>query len=158
MLRFAYTPRARRYVFTGWSIARAEFPPGVRPSASSGADSAAQSGYLQKSTNFATNPERRVKNCPGTEAFALMHWHLKQRFPLVVVALVVSVGSTAGRAQAQLPRIDPTGESLFIWPDAPVVAAPASTPIMGPAPMASPPVVVAPAPVAYQPGPAMVPS
>ncbi len=86
--------------------------------------------------NFATNPERRVKNSPGMEASAVMFWHLKRRLPFVVVALVASAVSTVGRAQLQLPRIDPTGESLFVWPNAPVVAAPAPVPVIGPAPIA----------------------
>ncbi len=85
-----------------------------------------------------------------------MFWHLKRRFPFVVVALVVSAVSTVGRAQLQLPRIDPTGESLFIWPNAPVVAP--SAPVVGPAPIAPAPVVAAPSAPLYQPSPPMVPS
>jgi hypothetical protein len=131
---------------------------GVGQNAFAGFGSAAQSRYRQKAINFATNPERRVKNSPGKEASALMFGHMKRRFPFVVVALVASAIPTVGRAQLQLPRIDPTGESLFVWPNAPVVAAPAPLPVVGPAPIAAAPIVATPAPPMYQSLPPMVPS
>src|SRR5262245_35983065 len=64
----------------------------------------------------------------------------------LLCAILFGAMLCAGCASWQLPRIDPTGESLFIWsepapvvmappPGAPVVAAPLSTPpVVAPAP------------------------
>ena len=86
----------------------------------------------------------------------------KRRLPLLVLALVGSVVEVAGCATWQGPRIDPTGERLFVWPNEPSLVAPVpvgAPPIFTPAPIGAGP-IVGPAPAApvVQPLPSMAPS
>jgi len=96
----------------------------------------------------------------------LMRSHSPSRLPSIAVALL-SVLAVAGCAAYQGPRIDPTGERLFVWPGDPQPIAAAPTTFAPPPPgavVAAPPpgaVVVAPPPapvVAVQPQPRVVPS
>ncbi len=86
----------------------------------------------------------------------------KRRFLLLVLALVGSFVAVAGCATWQGPRIDPTGERLFVWPNQPSLVTPApvgAAPVFTPAPIGTGP-IIAPAPTVpvVQPLPSMVPS
>ena len=69
----------------------------------------------------------------------------KRRIRLVAVAVLPCALFATGCASWQVPRIDPTGERLFIWPSqpaaAPTFAPPAGAPVVAPPP---PPAVVPP--------------
>lgn len=92
---------------------------------------------------------------------------LTRRAHLAALAIAWCLASVVGCATWQGPRIDPTGERLFVWPNEPPAVAPGAplftTNPFSPAPVLAPPpgaTVIAPAPPApiVQPLPSVVPS
>lgn len=79
---------------------------------------------------------------------------------LSILALAAGIVAVAGCATWQGPRIDPTGESLIVWPGEPTPVA-AAPPIVAPAPVPGAPIAVPGAPttiVAAPPGAVAVPT
>ncbi len=75
---------------------------------------------------------------------------------LLILAIAVGMVAVAGCATWQGPRIDPTGESLFVWPGEPTPVA-VAPPVIAPAPVAGAPLAIAGAPTTIAaPPPGMV--